>query len=151
MCKLMHESMAGLSNSFHTTEGRHNYITPSSYFELLKTVTTMPNSFLVYFSAQYWKTQTRGIIKHLLQWGLEVRLHIGAYQADGRRIKRQATPTHLDDGRNIENSRYHSSLGACHGTEEVASRRRGSYGQWEGSGSVNHQRRLRKRFICSKA
>ncbi|CAD8170768.1 unnamed protein product [Paramecium pentaurelia] len=36
-CKYMHSSLQTISEQFKSQEGRYNYVTPSSYFELLKT------------------------------------------------------------------------------------------------------------------
>lgn len=44
MCKYFQESVRELSISYYTTLRRHNYVTPTSYLELILTFKTLLNS-----------------------------------------------------------------------------------------------------------
>ena len=41
MCKTVHSSVRELSEEYLATEGRHNYVTPTSYLELLTMFTSL--------------------------------------------------------------------------------------------------------------
>lgn len=44
MCKYFQESVRALSISYYSTLRRHNYVTPTSYLELILTFKTLLNS-----------------------------------------------------------------------------------------------------------
>jgi dynein heavy chain len=41
MCKMFHTSVAEASHTFLMENGRHNYVTPTSYLELITAFTTL--------------------------------------------------------------------------------------------------------------